>query len=550
MTRTICSNCRGSHVEYDAAQGNSFCADCGAVLEENVVVSEVTFAEMANGSSVLQGQFVSADKGRAAVPNIFGRRMGPLGGASATALSSVDAAGTGAGAGALLSESREVTLASGKRRLAAVATALGLGEHHVEMAHRWFTLALQHQFTRGRRSNNIIASCLYIVCRLERTPHMLLDFSDILQTSVYALGGTFLRLTQLLNLELPLVDPSFYIGRFAARLALAERTQGVVNSALRVAARMKRDWIVTGRRPAGVCAAALIVAARLHGFRRTERQVVRVVHICEATLRRRLAEFAATPSSQLSPEEFEGIWLEHECDPPSFALAKLRARPSPDADDALSEGSEDLSLAGHLESEILCEIIRVQRLPKSTDDSPDSLDTTQTTPAPFMHPTFMHSVLTPPYAENIPHAKPFSPISTPAPVDNLSDLDDDEEVHGMLLNDAEVDAKTTIWSELNGDFLEAQAEIERLERAAKLDPGDENNQNLPNAPLPSPIAKKPRKKRARADPSDSRRFTKTGITGEPIAESAAAAARQAFEAKKLSKKINYDALDALMTAHK
>ena len=327
--KLVCSNCRGSNIENDTSQGNSFCADCGAVLEENAVVSEVTFAELSSGASVLQGQFVAAEKGRVNAPSIFGRRLGPLGG---TASSGTSASGSPLGADSvtsasgIVSESREVTLANGKRRLAAVAVALGLGDHHVEMAHRWFTLALQHQFTRGRRSNNIIASCLYIVCRLERTPHMLLDFSDILQTSVYSLGGTFLRLTQLLNLELPLVDPSFYIGRFASKLEFSEKTQAVVNSALRIAARMKRDWIVTGRRPAGVCAASLIVAARMHGFRRTERQVVRVVHICEATLKRRLNEFAATPSSQLSLEEFEGIWLEQECDPPSYAVMKGKSK--------------------------------------------------------------------------------------------------------------------------------------------------------------------------------------------------------------------------------
>ena len=35
-------------------------------------------------------------------------------------------------------------------------------------------------------------------------------------------------------------------------------------TALRLVARMKRDWIVAGRRPAGICAAALLIAGSGH----------------------------------------------------------------------------------------------------------------------------------------------------------------------------------------------------------------------------------------------------------------------------------------------
>lgn len=538
--KLVCSNCRGSNIENDPSQGNSFCADCGAVLEENAVVSEVTFAETSGGASVLQGQFVASEKGRVNAPSIFGRRLGPL---SGTSTSGASASGdSAASASGIVSESREVTLANGKRRLAAVAVALGLGDHHVEMAHRWFTLALQHQFTRGRRSNNIIASCLYIVCRLERTPHMLLDFSDILQTSVYSLGGTFLRLTQLLNLELPLVDPSFYIGRFGSKLEFAEKTQQVVNSALRIAARMKRDWIVTGRRPAGVCAAALIVSARMHGFRRTERQVVRVVHICEATLKRRLNEFAATPSSQLSLEEFEGIWLEQECDPPSYAVSKGKSSSSSSASAAQynSADSDSEDIKGRLDEQVLKEIERLQQ-----------------TNYPLTQEV---EFLTPPLTPVQGHSFAVSKADALSESDEtLSDLDEDEEVADMLLNAPEIEAKTLIWSEVNAEFLEAQAEIEKLEREKDLDETTdllENDQNATNTTEPSGFSaasiKKPRKKRAKTTNNSSASTTtnsssKIVVTGEPVAETAAEAAKQALSSKKLSKKINYDALESLLT---
>jgi transcription factor IIIB 90 kDa subunit len=47
---------------------------------------------------------------------------------------------------------------------------------------------------------------------------MLVDFADVLQTSVYELGGAFLAFTRLFCLKLPLIDPSLYIHRFASKL--------------------------------------------------------------------------------------------------------------------------------------------------------------------------------------------------------------------------------------------------------------------------------------------------------------------------------------------
>lgn len=50
---------------------------------------------------------------------------------------------------------------------------------------------------------------------------------------------------------------------------------------------MDRDWIVRGRRPAGICAASLFIASRMNGFKRTIREIILVVKICEGTLRKR-----------------------------------------------------------------------------------------------------------------------------------------------------------------------------------------------------------------------------------------------------------------------
>ena len=61
------------------------------------------------------------------------------------------------------------------------------------------------------------------------------------------------------------VDPSLYLHRFADRLGVREKHAEVTSTALRLVASMKRDWMQTGRRPSGICGAALYIAAHVHG---------------------------------------------------------------------------------------------------------------------------------------------------------------------------------------------------------------------------------------------------------------------------------------------
>ncbi|POM60876.1 Transcription factor IIIB, partial [Phytophthora palmivora] len=196
---------------------------------------------------------------------------------------------------------------------------LRLGDHYVDSAFRLFALALQRNFTHGRKTQTVIAACLYIVCRRERSPHLLIDFSDKLQINVYVLGGVFLKFCKLLQIHLPLIDPSLYIHRFASQLNFAGKTHSIATTALRLVATMKRDWIETGRRPSGICGAALLIAARSQSVMCSLHDVMDVVNIGERTLKQRLYEFSLTPTAQLTYDQVGKLEMSRvECDPPSF----------------------------------------------------------------------------------------------------------------------------------------------------------------------------------------------------------------------------------------
>lgn len=63
-----------------------------------------------------------------------------------------------------------------------MATAMKLSEVVSLAATRLYTLAVEHKFTKGRKSMNVVAVCLYVACRQKETRnYMLIDFSDLLQ---------------------------------------------------------------------------------------------------------------------------------------------------------------------------------------------------------------------------------------------------------------------------------------------------------------------------------------------------------------------------------
>ena len=109
-------------------------------------------------------------------------------------------------------------------------------------------------------------------------------------------------------------------------LEFGDKQKEVVTLATRIVQRMKRDWMATGRRPTGICGAALLLASRAYGFNRTISDIVRVVHISDTVVRKRLDEFACTPSGNLTVDDFSNVDLEHSEDPPAFQEARRKAR--------------------------------------------------------------------------------------------------------------------------------------------------------------------------------------------------------------------------------
>ncbi len=76
---------------------------------------------------------------------------------------------------------------SGKKRLQTLGNQLRLNQHCVDVAYNFFKMAVSRHLTRGRRTHHVTAACLYITCRIEKTPRILFTY---VQRAVWPSGFT------------------------------------------------------------------------------------------------------------------------------------------------------------------------------------------------------------------------------------------------------------------------------------------------------------------------------------------------------------------------
>ncbi|KAG8924921.1 transcription factor TFIIIB subunit brf1 [Tulasnella sp. 419] len=291
MSRCFCPN--GPTIFHNGAAGDSTCMECGVVVSENTLVSEISFGETSGGAAIAHGTLVSEGSTHARGGGLGGRHRGE--------------------------ESSEQVIFNGRVRIAQVATAMGIPDVIREAALRFYKLAVTARFTKGRKSRHVVAACLYAACQHAKFSYMLIDFSDLLQINVFVLGATYLRLIKVLHMPRPyVIDPAHYIQRFAALLEFGEETPKVASDATRLVKRFRADWMNTGRRPAGICGACLLLAARMNNFRRSVQEIVQVVKIADATLIKRLDEFRNTGSSIMTIADFrdDSKWLPEAIEAP------------------------------------------------------------------------------------------------------------------------------------------------------------------------------------------------------------------------------------------
>lgn len=168
-----CPSCGDITIDYDQTRGETICTNCGTVLQENTIVSEVGFTETSSGAAAVTGSFVgqhASEFRSSSLVVVYAdepwtastRIVGPHGRTSGV-------------------ESSELTFQHNAAILRNYQTELKLSDSTISSGERHLRMAYAQSFTKGRNIHHVIAVCLYMACRVLNTNHMLIDFADFLR---------------------------------------------------------------------------------------------------------------------------------------------------------------------------------------------------------------------------------------------------------------------------------------------------------------------------------------------------------------------------------
>ncbi len=168
-----------------------------------------------------------------------------------------------------------------------VGSYLKLPKSVEEEAARIYTLAVQRGLVRGRSMESVVAGALYAACRRHDVPRTLDELSEASGIEKKEIGRTYRFVTRELGITILPSNPADYIARFASALKLSAETQ---SKSIEILEQAQKAELTSGRGPTGIAAAALYVAALMHGEKRTQREVADVAGVTEVTIRNRYKE--------------------------------------------------------------------------------------------------------------------------------------------------------------------------------------------------------------------------------------------------------------------
>ncbi|KAK4541178.1 hypothetical protein LTR36_008252 [Oleoguttula mirabilis] len=283
--------------------GMKVCVNCGTQISESNIVSDVTFQEDSRGAATVQGGFIGENARHARTLGTGAYRK--VGGGERNSMQEIEN--------------------NGRRALSRLCPRLNIPDAVSLQAQNLFSIAAGNNFNAGRRTEEVVAACLYAACRRQKqNTIMLMDIAEIMKVNVFRLGEVYKAMKENLHYHdqtvgvQHLTDVEPLIEKYCRKLEFGDKTRNVAEDAVKIIKRMKRDWMVTGRHPAGLCGACIILAARMNNFRRSVREVVYVAKVSDATIAKRVEEFRQTKASTLTVEQFReyGSRLKYSHDPP------------------------------------------------------------------------------------------------------------------------------------------------------------------------------------------------------------------------------------------
>jgi transcription initiation factor TFIIB len=285
-----CPEC-GGNVQNDTEHGETVCADCGLVVEED---------EIDHGPEWRAFDSKEKDeKSRVGAPTT--NMMHDKGLSTNIGWQDKDAYGNSLSSRQRekmqrlrtwnerfrTRDSKERNLKQALGEIDRMASALGLPDNVRETASVIYRRALDEDLLPGRSIEGVSTASLYAAARQAGTPRSLDEIAGVSRVEKDEIARTYRYVVRELKLEIQPADPESYVPRFASDLDLSEEAERRARSLLKNA---KEQGVHSGKSPVGLAAAAVYAASLLTNEKVTQSEVSDVANISEVTIRNRYHE--------------------------------------------------------------------------------------------------------------------------------------------------------------------------------------------------------------------------------------------------------------------
>ncbi len=285
-----CPEC-GGRLQTDTEHGETVCADCGLVVEENEIDRGPEWRAFDSSER--------DEKSRVGAPTT--NMMHDKGLSTNIGWQNKDAYGN------TLSNrqrqkmqrlrtwnerfrtrnSKERNLKQALGEIDRMSSALGLPKNVRETASVIYRRALEDDLLPGRSIEGVATASLYAAARQAGTPRSLDEIVAVSRIERMELTRTYRYVVRELDLEVQPADPESYVPRFASDLELSDEAE---HRARELLSNAKQAGIHSGKSPVGLAAAAVYAAALLTNEKVTQAEGSEVANISEVTIRNRYKE--------------------------------------------------------------------------------------------------------------------------------------------------------------------------------------------------------------------------------------------------------------------
>ena len=298
-----------------------------------------------------------------------------------------------------------------------IINILRLPNFLLEISMKYYKLCLNKNFSKGIKSKILCCVILYSICRLNNINILLIEFSNIIKINLFKLGTIYIKFIKLFDLNIPLLDSSLILKKLISKFKNfnSNEIQQINQIAFKILQCMKKNWLIEGRNPNGICAACIFISLKLNNFKTDD--VYKIINISKKTINLRINEFKQSKFALLSKDELLNINLDNyeENNPPSFIKNRendFKENNNNNKLNSLDFKKEDSNLLTNYKSDINIDKNDIKINNNDNDE-------------------------------------------------NLSDLNDDE-INDYLVNEDEYKIKKSLWEEKNKDWMIIENEKQLL----------------------------------------------------------------------------------------